>query len=57
MVTIVREDNRQAVTDGALAGFRYGDYFEVAVAEGRIVLTPIRVPAAETIREKPSGQK
>ena len=37
-----------AVADGALAGLRRGDCFEAAIAEGWIVLTPIRVPTEAT---------
>ena len=52
MVAVLTGDNQLTIIDGILAEFQYGDYFEVAINDGRIVLTPIEPAPIEEVWAK-----
>ena len=49
MVAVLTGDNQLTIIDGVLGEFQYGDYFEVVIDNGRIVLTPIEPDSIEAV--------
>ena len=49
MVAVLTADNQLTIIDGVLGEFQRGDYFEVAIDDGRIILTPIEPSPIETV--------
>ncbi len=49
MVAVLTSDNQLTAIDGVLGEFQCGDYFEVAIDDGRIVLTPIEPAPIEAV--------
>ena len=52
MVAVLTGDNQLTIIDGVLAEFQHGDYFEVVIDNGRIVLTPIEPAPIEAVWAK-----
>ena len=52
MVAVLTGDNQLTIIDGVLGEFQIGDYFEVAIDDGRIVLTPIEPSPIEEVWAK-----
>ena len=52
MVAVLSGDNQLTFIDGVLGEFQCGDYFEVAIEDGRIVLTPIEPAPIEDVWAK-----
>ena len=52
MVAVLTGDNQLTIIDGVLGEFQTGDYFEVAIDDGRIVLTPIEPSPIEEVWAK-----
>ena len=52
MVAVLTGDNQLTIIDGVLAEFQSGDYFEVVIDNGRIVLTPIEPAPIEAVWAK-----
>ena len=52
MVAVLSGDNQLTFIDGVLGEFQRGDYFEVAIEDGRIVLTPIEPAPIEDVWAK-----
>ena len=52
MVAVLTSDNQLTFIDGVLGEFQYGDYFEVAIEDGRIVLTPTEPDTIEAVWAK-----
>ena len=49
MVAVLTGDNQLTIIDGVLGEFQRGDYFEVAIDDGQIVLTPIEPAPIEAV--------
>lgn len=49
MVAVLTDDNQLTIIDGVLSEFQCGDYFEVTIDDGRIVLTPIKLASIEDV--------
>ena len=49
MVAVLSGDNQITFIDGVLGEFQYGDYFEVVIDDGRIMLTPIEPAPIEAV--------
>ena len=52
MVAVLSGDNQLTFIDGVLDEFQYGDYFEVAIEDGRIVLTHTEPDTIEAVWAK-----
>ena len=52
MVAVLTGGNQLTIIDGVLDEFQYGDYFEVVIDDGRIVLTPIEPAPIEAVWAK-----
>ena len=52
MLAKLTSKNQITLPKAAIAQVDVTDYFEVTVENGRIVLTPIRVQSAQTVRDK-----
>ena len=52
MVAVLTGDNQLTIIDGVLGEFQHGDYFEVVIDDGRIVLTPIEPAPMEAVWAK-----
>ena len=51
-LAVLTDKNKLTITEGALANFPDADCFEVAVENGRIVLTPYEITTIEGIQAK-----
>ena len=56
MVAVLTGGNQITIIDGVLDEFQYGDYFEVVIDDGRIVLTPIEPAPIEAVWAKIEAQ-
>lgn len=52
MLAKLTSKNQITLPKAAVAGVDAAEYFDVAVENGRIVLTPVRVQAATAVRDK-----
>lgn len=52
MITKRTSKNQITLPKAALAQVADTEYFEVSVADGKIVLTPVKIQRADAVREK-----
>lgn len=52
MLAKLTAKNQITLPKAAISGVDTAEYFDVTVEGGRIVLTPVRVQRAQTVREK-----
>ena len=52
MLAKLTSKNQITLPKAAVAQVQDAEYFDVAVEDGRIVLTPVRVQRADAVREK-----
>lgn len=52
MLAKLNSKNQITLPKAVVAGIDAGEYFDVSVENGRIVLTPVRVQHAQAVREE-----